>query len=203
MKYDFAEIEKKLKKYLDKDRLIHTLGVMYTASALAMAHGADMDQAQIAGLLHDCAKCISNKKKMKLCMKNQIELSPSEKQNMFLIHAKLGAHIAKEQYKVLDTEVLSAIRWHTTGKENMTKLEKIVYIADYIEPGRDKAPHLSWVRKIAFMDLDECMYYILKDSLNYLERNTKVIDPATQKAFYYYETLHLGKKQKGLNKYEQ
>lgn len=203
MKYDFAEIEKKLKKYLDKDRLLHTLGVMYTASALAMAHGADMEQAQIAGLLHDCAKCISNKKKMKLCMKNGIELSPSEKQNTFLIHAKLGAHIAKEQYKVSDDEVLSAIRWHTTGKENMTTLEKIVYIADYIEPGRDKAPHLSWVRKIAFMDLDECMYYILKDSLNYLERNTKVIDPATQKAFYYYETLHLGKKQKGLSKHEQ
>ena len=203
MKYDFAEIEKKLKKYLDKDRLLHTLGVMYTASALAMAHGADMEQAQIAGLLHDCAKCISNKKKMKLCMKNGIELSPSEKQNTFLIHAKLGAHIAKEQYKISDDEVLSAIRWHTTGKENMTTLEKIVYIADYIEPGRDKAPHLSWVRKIAFMDLDECMYYILKDSLNYLERNTKVIDPATQKAFYYYETLHLGKKQKGLDKHEQ
>ncbi len=203
MKYDFAEIEKKLKKYLDKDRLLHTLGVMYTASALAMAHGADIEQAQIAGLLHDCAKCISNKKKLKLCMKNQIELSPSEKQNTFLIHAKLGAYIAKEQYKVSDAEVLSAIRWHTTGKEDMTKLEKIVYIADYIEPGRDKAPHLSWVRKIAFMDLDECMYYILKDSLNYLERNTKVIDPATQKAFYYYETLHLGKKQKGLSKHEQ
>ena len=203
MKYDFAEIEKKLKRYLDKNRLIHTLGVMYTASALAMAHGVDMEQAQIAGLLHDCAKCISNKKKLKLCMKNNIELSPSEKQNTFLIHAKLGAHIAKEQYGVSDFEVLSAIRWHTTGKENMTSLEQIVYIADYIEPGRDKAPHLSWVRKIAFMDLDECMYYILKDSLSYLERNTKVIDPATQKAFYYYETLHLGKKQKGLSKHEQ
>lgn len=203
MKYDFAEIEKKLKKYLDKNRLLHTLGVMYTASSLAMAHGADMEQAQIAGLLHDCAKCISNKKKIKLCRKNNIELSLCEKQNMFLIHAKLGAHIAREQYGVSDPEVLSAIRWHTTGKENMTKLEKIVYIADYIEPGRDKAPNLSWVRKIAFMDLDECMYYILKDSLSYLERNTKIVDPATQKAFYYYETLHLGKKQKGTNKYEQ
>ena len=60
-----------------------------------------------------------------------------------------------------------------------------MYIADYIDPGRDKAPHLSWVRKKAFMDLDECMYYILKDSLIYLERNTKVIDPATQKAYNY------------------
>lgn len=203
MTYNFAEIEKKLKKYLDKNRLIHTQGVMYTASALAMAHGVNMEQAQIAGLLHDCAKCISNKKKLKLCEKNKIELSLAEKQNMFLIHAKLGAYIAKEQYKVSDSEVLSAIRWHTTGNENMTKLEKIVYIADYIEPSRDKAPHLAWIRKIAFMDLDECMYYILKDSLNYLERNTKIIDPATQKAFYYYETLHLERKEKGLKKHEQ
>ncbi|HIZ66131.1 MAG TPA: HD domain-containing protein, partial [Candidatus Blautia pullicola] len=69
MKYDFAEYEKKLKKYLDKDRYRHTLGVMYTASALAMAHGSDIEKAQAAGLLHDCAKCIPNKKKLKLCKK--------------------------------------------------------------------------------------------------------------------------------------
>ena len=190
MKYDFAEIEKKLKRYLDKNRLIHTLGVMYTASALAMAHGVDMEQAQIAGLLHDCAKCISNKKKLKLCMKNNIELSPSEKQNTFLIHAKLGAHIAKEQYGVSDFEVLSAIRWHTTGKENMTSLEKIVYIADYIEPGRDRAQNLPEIRKIAFQDLDECMYVILKDTLDYLEETPGEIDSATEDAFAYYKDLH-------------
>ena len=75
MKYDFAEIEKKLKKYLDKDRFMHTQGVMYTAAALAMAHGTNMEQARLAGLLHDCAKCIPNKKKLKICRKQGIELS--------------------------------------------------------------------------------------------------------------------------------
>ena len=182
MKYDFAGYEKKLKKYLDKDRYIHTLGVMYTAAALAMAHDYDMEQAQMAGLLHDCAKCIPNKKKLKICKKQNIGISSIEKNNPFLLHAKLGAYIAKEKYQIEDEEILSAIRWHTTGKEAMSELEKIVYIADYIEPGRNKAPRLSWIRKVAFEDLDEGMYYILKDSLSYLGNSSKVLDPMTRLA---------------------
>ena len=196
MKSEIAKFEKKLKKYLDKERFIHTQGVMYTAAALAMAHGADMEKARLAGLLHDCAKCIPNKKKWKLCDKYHILLSECEQQNPFLIHAKLGVAIAREKYEIQDEEILSAIRWHTTGKEDMSSLEKIIYIADYIEPGRDRAPNLSWVRKVAFMDLDEGMYYILKDSLSYLETSAKLIDPYTEKAFQYYEALHLGKKEK-------
>jgi len=154
MKYNFAEYEKKLKKYLDKDRYRHTLGVMYTAAALAMAHDDDMEQAQMAGLLHDCAKCIPNKKKLKICKKQNIRISSVEKSNPFLLHAKLGAYIAKEKYQIEDEEILSAIRWHTTGKEAMSELEKIVYIADYIEPGRNQAPNLPQARKLAFEDLD-------------------------------------------------
>ena len=181
MKYNFAEYEKKLKKYLDKDRYRHTLGVMYTAAALAMAHDDDMEQAQMAGLLHDCAKCIPNKKKLKICKKQNIRISSVEKSNPFLLHAKLGAYIAKEKYQIEDEEILSAIRWHTTGKEAMSELEKIVYIADYIEPGRNKAPRLAWIRKVAFEDLDEGMYYILKDSLSYLGNSSKVLELFTWK----------------------
>ena len=203
MKYDFAEYEKKLKKYLDKDRYRHTLGVMYTASALAMAHGSDIEKAQAAGLLHDCAKCIPNKKKLKLCKKKGVELSSTEKTNPFLIHAKLGVYIAREKYGIEDREVLSSIRWHTTGKEDMSVLEKIIYIVDYIEPGRNRAPRLSWIRKVAFVDLDECMYYILKDSLAYLDTSAKLVDPATEKAFRFYEALHLQKKKKEAEEHEQ
>lgn len=205
MKYDFAEYEKKLKKYLDKERYQHTLGVMYTAAALVMSHDCDctLEQAQISGLLHDCAKCIPNKKKMKICKKHGIEVSAVERMNPFLIHAKLGVHIAREKYHVEDLEVLSSIRWHTTGREEMSDLEKILYIADYIEPGRDKAPNLDWIRKVAFMNLDEAMYYILKDSLSYLNTSAKMIDPATEKAFLYYEALHLGKKKKETVKHGQ
>ena len=86
------------------------------------------------------------------------------------------AYVAKAKYGVTDQEILSSITWHTTGKPDMTLLEKIVYIADYIEPKRDKAPNLTFVRKLAFQDLDECMYEILKDSLAYLEENPKDVD---------------------------
>lgn len=100
MKYNFAEYEKKLKKYLDKDRYRHTLGVMYTAAALAMAHECDMEQAQMAGLLHDCAKCIPNKKKLKICRKQNIRISSVEQANPFLLHAKLGAYIAEKNIRL-------------------------------------------------------------------------------------------------------
>ena len=196
MKYDYAEYQKKLKKYLDKGRYHHTIGVMYTSAALAMAHEYSLDKAILAGLLHDCAKCIPNKKKLKLCEKKGIMLSPVEKENPFLIHAKLGVYIAREKYGVEDREILSAIRWHTTGKEDMSVLEKIVYIADYIEPERDKAPNLERVRKTAFFDLDECMYYILKDSVGYLKKSAIVMDSQTEKAFLFYKALHLERKQK-------
>ena len=94
------------------------------------------------------------------------------------------------KYKVEDPEILSAITWHTTGKENMTLLEKIIYIADYIEPARNKAPHLTRLRKLAFTDIDECMYEILKDSMAYLSENPKTMDPMTEQAYQFYEALH-------------
>ena len=96
------KMRKKVKKYLDKDRYIHTLGVMYTAGALAMRWGADLDQALIAGLLHDCAKCIPNDKKIRMCRKNGITVSPAEEANPSLLHAKLGAYLAAKKYHIRD-----------------------------------------------------------------------------------------------------
>ena len=193
--YDFNKMKKKLAKYLDEDRFSHTMGVMYTCAALAMVHNCDLVKAQTAGLLHDCAKCIPNKKKLKMCSQHKIPVTEFEENHPFLLHAKLGAYVAKAKYGVTDEEILSAITWHTTGKPEMSLLEKIVYIADYIEPMRNKAPNLSFVRKMAFEDLDECMYEILKDTLSYLEENPKDIDHATQEAFVYYRDLHEKRKQ--------
>ena len=156
-----------------------------------MAHGYDMKDAQAAGLLHDCAKCIPSKKKLKLCESNRIPVTEFEKEHPFLLHAKLGAFIAREKYGIKDQEILSAIRFHTTGKPEMSLLEKIVYIADYIEPGRYKAQHLDTIRALAFQDLDECMYEILKDTLAYLEEDPKDIDLTTKDAFIYYKDLHM------------
>lgn len=186
-KFDLQKITKKLKKYLDENRLWHTLGVMHTAAAMAMVYHEDMGKAQLAGLLHDCAKCIPSKKKIKLCNENHIPVSSFEKEHPFLLHGKVGAWIAKEKYGVKDREILEAITWHTTGKPEMSVLEKIIYIADYIEPARDKAPRLNEIRALAFRDLDRCMYEILKDSLEYLNTHPEDLDPTTGKAYDYYK----------------
>ena len=188
--YDFIKMQKKLAKYLDENRYEHTLGVMFTCASLAMVHGYDLKNAQVAGLLHDSAKCIPNKKKLKICAEHHIPVSDFEKEHPFLLHAKLGAYIAKAKYNVTDKEILSAITYHTTGKPDMTMLEKIVYIADYIEPARNKAPRLTEIRRLAFEDLDECMYQILKDTLSYLDENPNDVDSSTKDAYAYYTMLH-------------
>ena len=167
-KFNLMKIAAKLKKYLDEDRLWHTLGVMQMSASLAIRYDYPMERAQLAGLLHDCAKCIPAKKKLKICKENEIPVTDFEREHTFLLHAKVGAWVAREKYGVTDPEILSAITWHTTGKEDMTLLEKIVYIADYIEPARNKAPRLPEIRKIAFEDLDRCMYAILHDTLEYM-----------------------------------
>lgn len=189
MNHQIHKINKKLQKKLDKERYGHTLGVMYTASALAMCHNANIEQALLAGLLHDCAKCIPNAKKIKLCRKYHLEISDVELKNPSLLHAKLGAFIAKTKYHVEDDEVLGAIKSHTTGKTAMTLLEKIIYIADYIEPGRTELPNMAEVRELAFHNIDECLYRILRDSLEYLKSRNLPIDRMTENTYHYYKKL--------------
>lgn len=186
MTADWPAIEGKLQKELTSTRYRHTLGVMYTACCLAMRHGADLEKARMAGLLHDCAKCIPNKKKIDICRKKHIPVTDFEIDHPVLLHAKLGKYLAKEQYGVEDPEVLSAIEWHTTGKPAMSLLEKIIYVADYIEPGRDKAPRLPEIRQAAFIDLDQCIQMILADTVSYLSSNPKSMDPKTLEACQYY-----------------
>ena len=97
------------------------------------------------------------------------------------------AMLAKVKYDIDDEEVLGAIRWHTTGKPNMNLLEKIVYVADYIEPRRDKAPNLKEIRKLAFMDLDLALLKILEDTLGYLGDSPEEVDSMTRETYEYYK----------------
>ena len=177
----------KLGKELDEDRFQHTMGVMYTSAAMAMRFDADQEQALLAGLLHDCAKCIPGEKKIQLCEKQHLGESEVERKNPSLLHAKLGAFLAKEKYHIKEQEILDAIASHTTGRPGMSLLEKIVYIADYIEPGRKELPNMAEVRKLAFTDIDACLYRILKDSLVYLNSRKISVDPMTQKTYEYYK----------------
>ncbi|GHU40448.1 hydrolase [Clostridia bacterium] len=184
---DLKQIQKRLKKELDKERYIHTLSVMYTAASLAMAHGSNLQQAMYAGLLHDCAKCIPNAKKLTQCKELGIAITETEEQNPLLLHAKLGAYLAKEQYGIDDPEILHAIQVHTTGEPNMNLLDKIIFIADYIEPYRDRAPNLAETRKLAFLDLDQALFQIMEITLNYLKngKGRGMIDPMTQETYQF------------------
>ena len=135
-----------MEKLQDAKRFEHTLGVEYTAAALAMRYGEDIRNARTAGLLHDCAKCLSDKKRLSICRKNKIPMTELEKKNPFLLHGKVGAYLAKQKYGIKNQDVLNAIRNHTTGRQGMSLLEKIVFIADYIEPCRKHAPNLAETR---------------------------------------------------------
>ena len=184
---NYSEIKKKLKKSQDKERYEHTKGVMYTAGCLAMAHGYYLEKAMLAGLLHDCAKCIPNDEKLALCKEHNILVSPVEAENPFLLHAKLGAFLAESEYNITDPDVLHAIKVHTTGEPDMNILDKIIFIADYIEPGRNKAPNLEKLRKLAFHDLNACMAQILRDTLMYLNSGKGTIDSTTQLTYEFYK----------------
>lgn len=186
--YNIPKMKKTLKKYLDAGRFEHTEGVMYTAAALAMRYGENIEKAQVAGLLHDCAKCIPDAKKVKICLKNKIPMTDAEQKSPFLLHAKVGAYIAREKYGIEDEEILDAIACHTTGKPGMSQLDKIIFIADYIEPMRSKAPDLADVRRLAFEDIDLALFKILSDTLAYLKNSPKSIDSMTMRAYEYYKT---------------
>ncbi|MDE5933605.1 MAG: bis(5'-nucleosyl)-tetraphosphatase (symmetrical) YqeK [Lachnospiraceae bacterium] len=181
-KTDLKKLRKEMEKELNAKRYEHTLCVAYTAASLAMVHGADTDSAIIAGMLHDCAKCFSNKKLISICEKNKLSISEVEMQNpTALLHAKVGSFLAQDKYGIEDQDILNAIRYHTTGRPDMSKLEKILYIADYIEPGRKHAANLGQIRRMAFQDLDETLYKILEDTLSYLQSVTGHMEAAAQK----------------------
>ena len=184
--YNLEEMSRKLKRYIDTNRFYHTQGVRYTSTAMARAHGADLVKAETAGLLHDCAKCINLSKMIKICDKAGVELSEYEKNSGSLLHSKAGAVLAQSKYGVKDEDILNAIRFHTTGRPGMSLLEKIIFVADYIEPGRDSAPNLPRVRSLAFDSIDDCVLQILKDTLSYLGTTGADVDPMTQITYEYY-----------------
>lgn len=183
---EMIKIRKAMEKTLDAKRYEHTLGVEYTAAALAMRYDAPIMSAQLAGLLHDCAKCLSNDKKLSICEKYNISVNEIEKRNPFLLHAKVGSFLAMNEYGVDDPDVINAILNHTTGRPGMSLLEKIVFIADYIEPGRKQAPNLAEIRKLAFVNLDQALIRILEDTLVYLKDSGGEMDPMTGKTYAYY-----------------
>lgn len=185
-----ADIINDLQNVLNSHRFNHTMGVADTAKKMAEALGENPNKAYLAGLLHDCAKCISDTEKIKICKDSFIEISAAEKCNPSLLHAKVGAYFTEHKYNITDDDIINSVKYHTTGRPEMSLLEKIIFTADYIEPGRDKQPNLDTLRKTAYYDIDLTVYNILKDTLDYIkDKNRDKIDINTNDAFNYYKNL--------------
>lgn len=188
--WSINKITQDLKKTLKPSRYKHTLSVAKTAKEMAETFNENPNKAYFAGILHDCAKNYSDDTLIKVCIENKLDINDFEKNNPQLLHGKVGAFVANTKYGITDKEILSAITWHTTGRPDMTTLEKIIFCADYIEPGRYKQPNLEELRKIALSDLDMLTFRILEDTVAYLKQLSRdSIDDNTMVAYKYYETL--------------
>ena len=152
-------------------------------------YGADVEKAEIAGLLHDCAKCMDLKKMIRICEKAGLSVSDIERSSGALLHSKAGSVLVTEKYGYTDPDIVNAVRYHTTGRPGMSLLEKIIFVADYMEPGRDVAEDLPEVRKLAFgsYTIDDAVLKILEDSLIYLKSTGREIDPMTQRTYDFYK----------------
>ena len=136
---DYTDIKNKLKEDLSQERYLHSIGTADCASELARIYGEDEGKAYLAGLLHDCAKCFPKEKLLEMTEK-YVPIEISERENYKTLHAPVSAYVAQKDFGVTDSEILSAIRWHTLGKLDMTNFEKIIFLADKIEPNtRDKS----------------------------------------------------------------
>lgn len=169
--------------YLKAKRIRHVLGTEQTAAALAEKYGADVHKARIAALLHDSTKRLSMDEQLALCEHYGIELDELEHRALKLLHAKTGAALARETYGV-DEEVYNAILWHTTGKPNMTKLEKVIYLADFIEPSRD-FDGVEALRKVVWEDLDRGLAMGLAMTVEEMEEMGNPVHRNTLEALEY------------------
>ena len=183
----YDRCRKMLCEDISKKRYLHSIGVSDTAAALAMRYGYDIRKAALAGLLHDCAKGLSEPELICMTEQEGIGISAVERDNPELLHSKAGSVIARRKYGITDDEILSAIFYHTTGRPGMTLLEKMIFIADYIEPNRSGIPWLDEIRKAAFTDIDSAVALACRNSIEHLKRASREIDRITIETYEYYK----------------
>lgn len=186
---EIYEYRRKLKKLLKPERYEHSLSVSFTCVCLAMRYGVDLYKAEVAGLVHDCAKQFSDEELIKLCKKEKVELTDDMLKAPQVIHSVFGAVYARKEFGIEDGDVLSAIYYHTLGKPDMSLLEAIVFTADYIEARRYKASRLTEIRRLAFEDLDRAVYEINHDTITYLEESGGFICKDSYDTYRYYKEL--------------
>lgn len=175
---DLEEMKSKLEHMLLHRRFIHSLNVMKTASDLAPKYGESATKAAIAGLLHDCARDVTGSELIRICKENNTTFNDVALVQPELLHGPAGAIIARMEFGINDSQILDAISYHTLGRENMNMLEKIVFIADYIEPGRS-FPGVNKARKLAFENIDEAMLFSLDKTITFVIARGSLIHPDT------------------------
>ena len=174
--YDVDYLKSLLKSRLKEKRFIHSLNVADKAKALAETFGVDSERAYVAGLVHDITKNTDNDEQLQMINESGIILSLEEQNNLKLWHAISGSVFLKQKLGFEDEEIISAVRYHTTGKAGMTVLEKIIYIADFVSDERD-FPGVQHMRKLAFESLDKAAMYAVEFCIPSLVKKTQVLHP--------------------------
>jgi nicotinate-nucleotide adenylyltransferase len=191
LKYDktSAQVLERVKETVSPERFIHTLNVCGEAVRLAKRYGEDPERAYLAALLHDNAKGLSTSRSREM-MERRGACSPELREMLSewpkIAHAFVGAEIAARDFMVDDMEILDAVRFHTTGRAGMSLLEKIIYIADYIEPGRD-FPGVERLRRLAYENIDAAMAAALRQSVEDMESCGNSIHRLSVEALDYFE----------------
>lgn len=168
-------------------RFAHTVRVARFAERLAFAHGEDPGRARLAGMLHDLARLYSIPRLLAACHERGLPIDEFEARNPLVLHARLGAEIARERFGVTDAGVLSAIARHTVAAAEMSRLDAILYLADGLEPGRTFADR-AYYAELAFHDLEGAMDALLRSTIAYLERRNLDVSPHTLAALATYES---------------
>ena len=186
----FMSYEKELKKALinNERRYWHSISVAITAVNLGEIYNADKDECLISGLLHDYCKSMTFDELFAMCEKYNVNLSEEDKNADGCIHGFLAAKICKERFNISDN-IYNAIYFHTCGRPEMTMLEKIIYIADFIEPLRRFRDKIEDVRKLAYSDIDKAVILSTNMSINFLNQRNKFIHSNTIKTHDYYKQL--------------
>lgn len=190
---DIKQIEKTLKGMLPERRLKHSLNVSKCAVKLSEIYKCDKEKAEIAGLVHDCAKYFTDEQIEDSIKRFNVELDPLEVNNIALSHSVIGSYVAVDIFSVKDEEIINAIKYHTTGKENMSLLEKIIYIADLIEEDRN-FPRVEELRELTYSGkLEEALLLSFNNTIKFVIDNNQLIHPRTIKARnYILEELIIG-----------
>jgi len=178
----------RLKQRLSAKRFVHTMGVVEESEKLAKHYGEDVDKARWAALLHDCTKEYSRDKKRALCFQWNIPLDPVLEAEIDITHSLLGAESALRDFYVTDPQILQAIRYHTTCNKGMTMLDKIIALADYIEPYRKDYPPLKKMRKHAYKNMDKALAIGIRDTIDAENKKGNPIHPWSSDALQDFTT---------------